>query len=296
MKDRQLGRVRFISGENKGRYPFSHSLYITGEKARIVIDPACSLDKLTSLRDNEGVDAVWLSHWHEDHIRYLNLFARCPLWISERDFPPLTDIDIMMDWYAMGEESQRAYWKKTMLEEFNFQPRRQAHFIEDDKNIDLGSLTVQVIATPGHTPGHLSFFFPEEEILFLGDYDLTTFGPWYGDAQSSIEDTITSIHKLQAIPACRWITSHNTGLFEENPGQLWADYENIIFQRNEKVLAFLRKSRTMEMIASAWLMYGKPREPKEFFEFNERILVGKHLEYLLQHGKIMLDGNHYVTV
>ena len=296
MKDRQLGRVRFISGENKGRYPFSHSLYITGEKARIVIDPACSLDKLTSLRDNEGVDAVWLSHWHEDHIRYLNLFASCPLWISKRDFPPLTDIDIMMDWYGLESNKQRAYWEKTMREEFNFQPRRQAHFIEDNKNIDLGSLTVQVIATPGHTPGHLSFFFPEEEILFLGDYDLTTFGPWYGDAQSSIEDTITSIHKLQAIPACRWITSHNTGLFEENPGQLWADYENIIFQRNEKVLAFLRKPRTMEMIASAWLMYGKLREPKELFEFNERVLVGKHLEYLRQRGEIMLDGNRYVTV
>jgi glyoxylase-like metal-dependent hydrolase (beta-lactamase superfamily II) len=296
MKDRQFGRVRFISGDNKGRYPFSHALYVTGEKTRIVIDPACSLDKLNRLRDIEGVDAVWLSHWHEDHIRYLNLFADCPLWISERDFPPLTDLDILLDWYSMGDETQRVYWKKTMLEEFNYQPRRKARFIEDDETIDLGSLAVQVIATPGHTPGHLSFFFPEEEILFLGDYDLTTFGPWYGDALSSIEDTITSIHRLQAIPARRWITSHNTGLFEENPGQLWMDYENVIFERNEKVLAFLREPRTMEMIASAWLIYGKPREPKEFFEFNERILVGKHLEYLLQRGKIMLDTNRYVTV
>jgi hypothetical protein len=52
----------------------------------------------------------------------------------------------------------------------------------------------------------------------------------------------------------------------------------------------------MEMIASAWLMYGKLREPKELFEFNERVLVGKHLEYLRQRGEIMLDGNRYVTV
>jgi hydroxyacylglutathione hydrolase len=293
MKDRQLGRVRFISGENNGRYPFSHALYITGEAARVIIDPSCNLDKLMSLRDNEGVDAIWLSHWHEDHIRYLNLFAGSPLWISQRDFPPLTDLDIMMDWYSMGEEGQRAYWKKTMLEEFNFEPRREAHFIEDDQTINLGSLRVQVVATPGHTPGHLSFFFPEEEILFLGDYDLTTFGPWYGDAKSSIEDTIKSIHRLRAIPARKWIASHNTGLFEENPGELWSGYENVIYQRNEKILTFLREPATMEMIAAAWLMYGKPREPKEFFEFNERILVGKHLEYLLKQGGIMLDKNHY---
>jgi glyoxylase-like metal-dependent hydrolase (beta-lactamase superfamily II) len=296
MKDRQLGRIRFVSGDNKGRYPFSHALYIRGEKTRIVLDPACSLDKLTRLRDDEGVDAVLLSHWHEDHIRYLNLFAGCPLWISERDFPPLTDLDILLDWYSMGGESQRAYWKKAMLEEFNYQPRRQAHFIEDGQSIDLGSIVVQAIATPGHTPGHLSFFFPQEEILFLGDYDLTTFGPWYGDAQSSIEETIKSIRRLKTITARTWITSHNTGLFEENPGKLWEDYENIIFQRNEKIRAFLRKPRTMEMITAAWLVYGKPREPKEFFEFNERIMVGKHLEYLLQRGGIILDTNHYVIV
>jgi glyoxylase-like metal-dependent hydrolase (beta-lactamase superfamily II) len=296
MKDRQFGRVRFISGDNKGRYPFSHALYVAGEKARIVIDPACSLDKLTSLRDNEGVDAVWLSHWHEDHIRYLNLFARCPLWISERDFPPLTDIDIMMDWYGLESNEQRAYWEKTMREEFNFQPRKEARFIADDKSIDLGGLKVEVISTPGHTPGHLSFFFPEEGLLFLGDYDLTSFGPWYGDVASSIEDTIKSIYKLKSIPARRWVAAHNTGLYEENPGKLWDNYENIIYERENKLLDFLRKPATMDEIAAAWLIYGRPRQSKEFFEFNERVLVGKHLEYLLQRGKIMLDGNHYVTV
>jgi hydroxyacylglutathione hydrolase len=242
------------------------------------------------------VDAVWLSHWHEDHIRYLNLFTDCPLRISKRDFPPLTDLDIMMDWYSMGGESQRAYWKKTMLEEFNYQPRLKALFIDDDASIDLGSLTVQVIATPGHTPGHLSFFFPEESVLFLGDYDLTTFGPWYGDALSSIEDTIDSIHRLKAIQARTWIASHNTGLFEENPGHLWTDYENIIFERNEKILAFLREPRTMEKITAAWLIYGRPREPKEFFEFNEQVLVGKHLEYLQRKGEIMIDADRYVRV
>ena len=95
MKDRQLGRIRFISGENKGRYPFSHSVYIEGEKARIVIDPASSLDKLSLLRDTESVDTVWLSHWHEDHFKYLYLFDHCSFRISERDFPPMADIKVL---------------------------------------------------------------------------------------------------------------------------------------------------------------------------------------------------------
>lgn len=69
--------------------------------------------------------------------------------------------------------------------------------IWDFPPLDLGSLKVKLVATPGHTPGHLSFFFPDEESLFLGDYDLTTFGPWYGDVYSGIEQTITSIRKLK---------------------------------------------------------------------------------------------------
>jgi glyoxylase-like metal-dependent hydrolase (beta-lactamase superfamily II) len=153
-----------------------------------------------------------------------------------------------------------------------------------------------VIPTPGHTPGHLSFFFPEEKILFLGDYDLTSFGPWYGDVYSSIEQTIKSIHKLKAIHARKWIVSHGTGLFDENPGKLWDDYENVIYLREERILEFLNKPKTLEKILAAWLIYGKPREPREFFEFNELVLLVKHIEYLERRGKIMLDDNQYVKI
>lgn len=295
MRDRQFGRVRFIRGENGGKYPFNHSLYLIGDKVRVIVDPACSLEKLTRLRD-EGVDQVWLSHWHEDHIHYLNLFENCSLRMSERDFPPLTDINIFMDWYGLKSSDQRAYWEKIMLEEFNYQPKGKSRFIEDDETIDLGNLPVQVIATPGHTPGHLSFFFSDEELLFLGDYDLTSFGPWYGDVFSSIEETIASIHRLKAIPARRWVASHNTGLYEANPDKLWDNYENVVYERESKLLAFLDRPRTIDDIAASWLIYGRPREPKEFFEFNEKVLVGKHLEYLLRQGIIILENDRYVKV
>jgi len=296
MEDRQFGRIRFIRGNNGGRYPFNHSLYIEGDNIRVIIDPASDLEKLKLLKKKEGVDLVWLSHWHEDHIHYLHLFEDCPKWISARDFPPLTDLEIFLDWYGLNETNQRDYWKKVMLEMFNYQPLQTARFIDDDEKIDLGNLQVQVIATPGHTLGHLSFFFPEEEILFMGDYDLTPFGPWYGDVASSIEDTIKSINRLKSIPAKRWITCHETGLFEENPDVLWQRYENVIYDREARVLEFLVQPRSLEKIAAAWLIYGKPREPREFFEFNERVLVKKHLDYLVRQGRVLCDKDIFSLV
>jgi glyoxylase-like metal-dependent hydrolase (beta-lactamase superfamily II) len=294
--DVQFGRIRFIRGENGGKYPFNHSLYLEGDNTRVIIDPSCSLQKLVDLRQKEGADQVWLSHWHEDHIGFLNLFENCILRISEKDFPPLTDIEIFLDWYGIKDDNLRKIWKNVLVKNFNYHPQQEALFLKNEETINLGSLPVQVIATPGHTPGHLSFFFSDEEILFLGDYDLTSFGPWYGDVYSSIEETIKSIHRLKNIPARRWIASHNTGLFEQNPGKLWDDYENVIYQREEKILNFLDKPKTLEQIVSAWLIYGKLREPREFFEFNERALIGKHLDYLQRRGKIVLNNDRYAMV
>ena len=293
MEDRQFGRIRFVCGDNNGKYPFNHSLYLQGDRSRVIIDPACSLEKLTRLKD-EGVDYVWLSHWHEDHIRYIDLFENHSLQISRRDFPPLTDINIFLDWYDIKIPQERSNWKRIILEVFNFRPRCEANFLEDGATVDLGGLTVQVLPTPGHTPGHLSFFFPEEGLLFLGDYDLTSFGPWYGDVYSDIDETIKSIHKLKAVPARKWFASHDTGLFEENPGRLWDDYENVIYERENKLLAFLEKPKTIAEICAAWLIYGRPREPKEMYEFNERVLVRKHLEYLQRQDKIILEDGRYV--
>ncbi len=42
-------------------------------------------------------------------------------------------------------------------------------FIVDDQNIFLGSSAIQARFTPGHTPGHLVFYLPENRVVFTGD-------------------------------------------------------------------------------------------------------------------------------
>ena len=52
-------------------------------------------------------------------------------------------------------------------------------------------------------------------------------------------------------------------------------------------------SRTLDDIAEACIVYGRPREPRAFFEFGERALMKKHLERLEKNGRIVHDGNYY---
>ena len=226
MEEKCFDSVCFIPGPKKGKYPNCHSVYI--KEDGVLIDPAGDRDRLMKLKKQSGVKQVWLSHWHEDHIMHLDLFDDLPLLISELDAPQLSDINIFMDAYGFTDNTIREFWEPLLIEQFHYKPRKPAETFNDRDLLELETVTVEIIHTPGHTPGHTSFFFKEPGILFMGDYDLTPFGPWYGDKDSNIEDTITSIQRLKQIPARIWITCHETGLFEEEPGDLWDKYLNVI--------------------------------------------------------------------
>ena len=45
----------------------------------------------------------------------------------------------------------------------------EARYFKDGDKLQVGSLTARVIATPGHTPGGVCFYFEEEGVLFSGD-------------------------------------------------------------------------------------------------------------------------------
>jgi len=293
-EEKHYGPVWFIPGDSGGRYPFCNSVYVEG--AGVLIDPASDRKRLEDLRDGPGVNEVWLTHWHEDHIMHLDLFDHLPLAVHELDAPPLADLELFVDGYGMVDEEEREKWRQAMKGMFNYKPRTPARTFMDGEVVQLAEATVEVIHTPGHTPGSLSFFFREPEVLFMGDYDLTKFGPWYGDRDSDIDDVIASVKRLRKVPARVWLTGHEHGIFEEDPGEIWDVYLKVIEERESKLLAFLSKPRTMEDIIDQWIVYRKPKEPRDFFVFGERAIMGRHLERLIGRGKVKLEGDRYTLL
>lgn len=294
LKKHRYGPIQLLPGDNNGRYPSCNSIFV--EEAGLLIDPASNRERLKALQSEGKVRMVWLSHWHEDHFRDLDLFENQPLWMSPHDAPPLSDMGIFFEWYGIdGEEGRelRSHWQPIMEKQFHFRPRTPDRFLRDGDVIDLGGVTAEVIHIPGHTPGHLAFYFQEPEILFMGDCDLTPFGPWYGDRYSSIEQTIESIERLRNIPAKVYLAGHETGIFENPPRELWQDYLDVIRKRETALLDFLSEPKTMDEIVEAWIVYGKPRQPREFYEFGERAHMTKHLEQLMRNGRIAFNAGRY---
>jgi len=294
LRERSFGPLRFIPGDNRGRYPHCHSIFV--EEAGILIDPASDRDRLKRLREDPGVRAVWLSHWHEDHWMHLDLFEDVPLWMSIADAPPMGDMETMLDWYGVtGDfQSSRTYWRRILEDRFSFRPRQPAGTLEPGQVLDLGSTSVEVLHTPGHTPGHLALSFSDPPLLFLGDYDLSRFGPWYGDVHSSIPQTVESVERLREVPARIWVTSHEEdAVHERDPGERWDLYLRVIETRESKLLDLLDEPKSMREIVEERIVYGRPREPRMFFDFNERLIMAKHLEMLEEQGRLIQEDGRY---
>jgi len=293
MKEHHFGPIWFIPGENRGKYPHCHSIYIDGPG--ILIDPASDRNRLKDLKTAPGVKAVWLSHWHEDHFLHLDLFDDVPLLIAEADAPHLSNIDAFLDGYGI-ETQDRDMWRNLAVDMFHFRPRQPDQFIIAGEFIKSESLQVDVLSAPGHTPGSIALHFPNQDVLFMGDYDLTPFGPWYGDVESSIHQTIESVKMLRECQATIVLTSHEQGIFESPPDEIWDHYVNVIHEREGKLLNLLSIPHTMEMIVNNWIVYRKPRDPLPFYAFAEKALMRKHLEDLMGRGLVAEEDGRYIRL
>lgn len=73
------------------------------------------------------------------------------------------------------------------------------HQVGEGDTFRLGNFDVQVLETPGHTLGHISYFIPEAKVAFVGD---TMFAMGCGRVfEGSHEMMWNSLAKLRALPA-----------------------------------------------------------------------------------------------
>ena len=259
----ELGKkIKLLPGKNSGKYPYCHSLLIEDELTAL-IDPASDPDFLKALAVSKNVDVIILSHYHEDHFWFSYLFPSAQIWAPELDAPALESLERLLDEYQQTGEG-REQWRKILIDHFHYQARKVSCLLKEGDRISLGRTEIQVIHTPGHTPGHSCFYFPEPDLIYLSDLDLTKFGPWYGDRGSEIDALIQSIKRISEYSAEIFVASHEQAIYRGNIKRESEQYLQVIEDRETKLRALLRHPRTIQEIIEARIIYKKPREPKVF--------------------------------
>ncbi|MGZ5309485.1 MAG: MBL fold metallo-hydrolase [Solirubrobacterales bacterium] len=129
-----------------------------GSDRAVIVDPGEEAEKLLGAIDELGVtlEAILLTHTHFDHIGAVAPVAKAtgaPVWVPEIEKAVLADINSFVPWPGFGP----------------FEDWDAEHTVTGGEHLSLAGLEIDVIFTPGHSPGHVTYAIPDGAALFSGD-------------------------------------------------------------------------------------------------------------------------------
>src|SRR5882724_1559876 len=180
-----FGRVTVFFGDRNGKYPDANQVIVRGSDTQAAFDTPIVANHIGEAFD--ASDLVILGHVHEDHMAALHRLPNAPVHVHEADLAAAQSWDGLRAAYG-SDESYVAEMFSRFQRDFFYAPRPDAIGYSDGAVWELGQSRVRAFHAPGHTAGHCVLLVEPEGVAFIGDIDLSGFGPYYGDASSSLSD------------------------------------------------------------------------------------------------------------
>lgn len=266
------------------------------DKKRVMIDSGMG-DVLSSVQPDK-VDILINSHCHIDHISGNDHFINATIMAHPIEKESMMDPEMTTatkGWDSLMDlDRESRAMDIGILNPRYALPWRVDKEVQGNQYVDCGKTTFQILHTPGHTSGHLSFWFPDEEFVFTGDICLSAVGPWYGDPTINLGDFIQSIERLIALKPRYVATGHINHLIDKDIPELFTEYAGRIFHREKRILSFLeQKPLGIDELAAKRPIYRE--HPSDFVLFWEKAMILKHLEHLADRGCVHCrDDGRYV--
>ncbi len=127
-------------------FDVDNNVWVIGdEREVIVLDAPHDVSTIMAAIDGRKVQAIVCTHAHDDHVRYVTDLADltgAPIWLHPDDEP---------------------VWNLTHPD------RRWDQDLADGQEFTVGPVTLQVLHTPGHSPGAVCLYSPTLGCVFSGD-------------------------------------------------------------------------------------------------------------------------------
>jgi hydroxyacylglutathione hydrolase len=142
--------------------PVQENCFIVRRKdapTALIVDPGDESGKLLAALDSLGietVEAILITHTHFDHVGAVAPVAEAtnaPVYVPELEKEVLANIMDYVPWPGFGP----------------FESYDADHTVAGGETLELGGFAIDVIFTPGHSPGHVTYAIAEEGALFSGD-------------------------------------------------------------------------------------------------------------------------------
>jgi hydroxyacylglutathione hydrolase len=141
--------------------PVAENCYVLrrdGAERGLIVDPGEEADRILGAIEELGVgiDAILVTHCHFDHIGAVAPVAAAtgaPVYCPEIEVPVLADIMSFVPWPGFGP----------------YESYETDETVAGGERLDLAGLDIEVLHTPGHSPGHVTYSIADERALFSGD-------------------------------------------------------------------------------------------------------------------------------
>jgi len=129
-----------------------------GSGSGLIVDPGEEPDKILAAVEEMGikVEAILLTHCHFDHIGAVSPVATvtgAPVYCPRLETPLLADIMAYVPYPGFGP----------------YESYEADETVEGGETLELAGMAIDVIFTPGHSPGHVTYSIRGEEAMFSGD-------------------------------------------------------------------------------------------------------------------------------
>lgn len=287
-----FGRVSVFFGEKNGKYPDGNQVVVRGTDTRTAFDSPLVANFIGPEFDD--AELVVMGHVHEDHMAGLHRLPHAAVHVHELDLRAVQSWQGMVEHYGISEARQAESLEK-FTREFHYVARPDALGYVDGAVWDVGGSRVRAIHMPGHTAGHTVLLVEPEGVAFIGDIELSSFGPYYGDASSSLADFRRSLARLPDVPARVWVTSHHRGVYTDRDRFLrdLAAFTAKLDERSERLLTLLRESpKTLGELIDCRLLYPADYDEPWVIDCEHRS-ISQHLAELIADGRVRVDDGVY---
>jgi glyoxylase-like metal-dependent hydrolase (beta-lactamase superfamily II) len=178
-----------------------------------------------------------------------------------------------------------------------YAPIAPDRFINDGDVLRVGDLEIEVVTTPGHTPGHCVLYLREQRVMIVGDHLLPKITPHVGIFPSGpanpLADFLDSQRKVQRFDVDLVLPAHG-GIYTDHRHRANQIIQHHHYRMQEMLDIVRRQPRTAYDVATQAFAFDSDSPLTVQFPATFETLA--HLEYLRSIGKVARDegGEHIV--
>jgi glyoxylase-like metal-dependent hydrolase (beta-lactamase superfamily II) len=280
--------IEYLRPENEISRFLCSGMIVSGS-GKVFFDTNLGEAETRKLLVSEKPDFALISHYHLDHSLWGGLVrsssdAELFVPLGEEDRVSKPDVFLQR---TLGQMPSGELWRKFVQEHLNFHGSREFGTYDGSFSLDLKKTRMVFIHAPGHSPGHMTVYFPREGILFTSDLGLGPLGPWYGFGDCDICRYVEALLNLKAMKPRLLLTGHD-GIISKDIEEVFDRSIKAFFVREDMIREGLEKGRSKDSVVEEGIYFrnkGKVKGPLKAFLMDwDGIMFDLHAGVLNQGG------------